>query len=292
DNRCYDTIEDLVEDDNCKIVICTSDLYGQYCEEAAKTYPDSVFLHCAGREEGANIGSYFGRMYEIRYLSGIIAGNQTNTGHIGYVAAFPSSAVDRGINAFTLGVRSINPTATVHVSFCNSWTDDTLAEASVNMLIDKCGADVISTHMDSLAVLRKADERGAWMIGCDHDNSELFPDTYLTGCVWKWDSYYKEQIQSVLRGKFRGEWQWLGIESGIMELVDPAKTGNARPGYENALAYAKKQFEEHTADVFYGPINDIDGKLRIAEGESMPDDAMYDDFGWYVEGVKIEARVK
>ncbi len=292
DNRCYNTIKDLVEDDNCRIVICASDQYGKYCEEAAKKYSDRVFLHCAGREEGPNIGSYFGRMYEIRYLSGIIAGNQTKTGHIGYVAAFPSSTVDRGINAFTLGVRSVNPDATVHVSFCNSWTEDSLAMASVNMLIDKCDSDVIATHTDSLSALRKADERGAWIIDCDYDNSELFPNTYLTGCVWKWDSYYREQILSVLQGKFRGEWQWLGIESGIMELVDPAKTGNAYPGYETALENAREQLTKHTTDVFFGPINDIDGRLRIPEGESMSDDRMYDNFDWYVEGVKIEARVK
>ena len=74
-----------------------------------------------------NMSSFFGRMYQVRYLSGIIAGMKTQTGEIGYVAAFPIPEVIRGINAFTLGVRSVRPDATVYVRYCNSWTEDTPA---------------------------------------------------------------------------------------------------------------------------------------------------------------------
>ncbi len=289
---CHDVIRKLIEEDDCKVVIATSVEYGDTISQAAKEYPDCRFLYTAGRSHEPNVGSFFGRMYQIRYLSGIIAGNQTKTGHIGYVGAYPNSEVNRCINAFTLGVRAVRPDAVVHVSFCNSWVDDELAASSANMLIDKCGADVITLHTDSVSPLRVAEERSVWSIGTGPDDPQLYPNTCLTSCVWDWDSYYRKAILSVKQGKFRGEWQWLGYESGIMKLTDPKLTGNAAPGYEEKLNAAIKGFEEHTYDVFYGPVTDMDGRIRIPEGESMSDDEMYDRFDWYVEGVKIEARVK
>ena len=134
DESCVDVIRSLIED-GCVIIIATSFDFGQYMEQCAAEFPDIYFLHATGTAEGNNIGSFFGRMYQFRYLSGIIAGMQTKTNSIGYVASFPISEVNRGINAFTLGVRSVNPEAVVHVSFCGSWTDDEPAAASSEKLI-------------------------------------------------------------------------------------------------------------------------------------------------------------
>ncbi len=287
DEHCDDVIDELVNSAGCKVVIADSYGYGEQIKAAAERYPDVYFLHAAGSESGHNIGSFFGRMYQFRYLSGIIAGNQTKTNKIGYVAAFPIDEVNRGINAFTLGVRSVNPEAEVYVSFCGSWTDDEAAGESAETLIGEYGIDTLTLHCDSLAPHRAADSRGVWSIGYNYDNSELFPDTYLTACVWDWDSYYREQIQSCVTGKFRGEHKWLGIESGIMELVDPGRNGIASPGYSEPLEAAKARFESFGYDVFYGPVTDSEGIVRVPEGESMSDAAMLGSFDWYVEGVRV-----
>jgi basic membrane protein A len=50
----------------------------------------------------------------------------------------------------------------------------------------------------------------------------------------------------------------------------------------------KTKLNNGTFDVFYGPIYDNEGNLRIAEGESMTDNAMLNEFNWYVEGVVID----
>ena len=288
DERCVDTIRELVEKDSCLVVICNSYGYGEYIERAAAEYPDNYFLHISGMAYSSNLGSCFGRMYQLRYLSGIAAGMQTKTGHIGYVAAFPISEVNRGLNAFTLGVRSVRPDAVVHAAFIDSWTDDESAGKAAEKLIRECGADVIAEHTDSLAPVNKCRELGVLAIGYNEDNSEIFPETLLTSCVWKWDNYYYEQILSCLQGKFRGEHQWLGMDSGIMELVELDKTGIAVPGTAGMIEEVRERFSTSTFDVFYGEIYDNEGNLRIAEGESMSDSTMLNEFDWYVEGVVIE----
>lgn len=96
----------------------------------------------------------------MRYLSGIVAGLQTETNEIGYAAAFPISEVNRGINAFTLGVKSVNPDADVYIKWINSWVDDEAAMKTTNALLNNHNIDVLTIHTDSLAPLEIAEERG------------------------------------------------------------------------------------------------------------------------------------
>jgi basic membrane protein A len=287
DENCAEVIRSLVEDEHCLVVIAASYDYGKYMEEAAGKYPDVYFIHAAGTAAGKNICSFTGRMYQYRYLSGIVAGTQTKTNSIGYVAAFPITGVNVGINAFTLGVRSVNPDAVVHVAFTGSWTDDRAAGDAAEKLVSEYGADVITLHTDSLAPLDYAEEHGVWTIGYSCDNSGRYPKSYLTACVWHWDSYYREQILSCIQGKFKGEHRWLGYDSGIMELIDPAKSGNADPAYNAPLEAAKARFGNYSFDVFYGPVTDNTGNIRVAESESLSDETMLTSFDWYVEGVQI-----
>ena len=275
-------------DEGCLVIVAASCDYSRYIDECGAEFPDVYFLNAGGNSAGRNTGSYFGRMYQYRYLSGIVAGTSTTTGSIGYVASFPIPEVNRGINAFTLGVRSVAPEAVVHVSFCGSWTDDKSAEECAEKLITDCNADVLTLHTDSLAPLDTAEKHGIWTIGCNFDNSSRYADSYLTGCVWNWDGYYKEQILSCLQGKFKGKNNWLGMESGIMELTDPGITGNADPAYSEPLKAARARFEDYSFDVFYGPVTDNEGNIRVGEGESLSDDVMMNSFDWYVEGVEIE----
>lgn len=275
-------------DEGCLVVVAASYDYSRYIDECGAEYPEMYFLNTAGTSAGRNTGSYFGRMYQYRYLSGIIAGTRTVTGSIGYVASYPIPEVVRGINAFTLGVRSVNPEAVVHVSYCGTWTDDKAAGDCADKLITGFDADIITMHTDSLAPLDEAEKHGVWSIGYNFDNSDRYKGSYLTGCVWNWDGYYKEQILSCIQRKFRGKNNWLGTESGIMELTDPEKNGNAAPEYKEPLENARQRFEDYSFDVFYGPVTDNEGNIRVGDGESLPDDIMMNSIDWYVEGVEIE----
>ena len=215
-------VDSLIEDGS-SIIICNSFGYGEYLQEIAKKYPEVYFFHASGVQNAENITTYFGRMYQIRYLSGVVAGLQTKTNEIGYVAAFPISEVNRGINAFTLGVRSVNPEAEVIVSWTNSWTDDAAAEAASHTLIENYDIDILAMHVDSLAPLKAADESGIMSIGYNYNNYDSYPDSYLTAAVWSWENFYTPHITECLNGNFTGTGYWEGVSTGIVSLAPLAK---------------------------------------------------------------------
>lgn len=284
DESCMDIMQDMI-DKGCEIIIVNSFNYGEWVVQVANRNPEIVFLHATGTEKGDNITTYFGRMYQMRYLSGVVAGMQTETNDIGYVAAFPISEVNRGINAFTLGVKSVNPDATVHVVWSQSWTDYTANEKAAQQLVDEIGVDIITMHCDSVAPLDVAEKSGIWSIGYNMDNSELYPNSFLTAAVWEWEKFYIPEVTTYLQGKYHSGNYWEGSETGLVDLSP--LTDNVKDGIEEVVTEKRAMLDQGTYDVFYGPIVDVDGNIRIGEGENMPDDAMLNSFDWYVEGVCI-----
>ena len=87
-------------------------------------------MHCGGYKTAKNVGTYFGRDYEGRYLSGIVAGKYTKNNLIGFVAAYPIPEVIRGINAFALGAQAVNPKVKVKVVWANTWYDPATEKGS------------------------------------------------------------------------------------------------------------------------------------------------------------------
>lgn len=289
ENVAVDEVENLIDEfveNGCEIVIANSFEFGEYMSVGAEKYPEIYFYHATGVEEGKNFSSYFGRMYQIRYLCGIVAGLQTKTNEIGYVAAFPISEVNRGINAFTLGVRKVNPDATVYVDWTNSWVDDAAAEAVTNRLLDKHNIDLIAMHTDSLKPLEIAEERNVFSVGYNVDNSKTYSKTFLTAAVWDWEKFYTPEILRCLQGKFEGGHHWESIETGIVSLAP--LTELVDEGIADRLQEEYKRLCGGNYDVFYGPVRDQSGVLRVSEGESMTDKVMLNEFDWYVEGVVID----
>ena len=272
-------------DEGCEIVIACSFEYGEYMVEAADKYPEIFFFHATGTESSKNMSSYFGRMYQMRYLTGIAAGLQTETNEIGYVAAFPISEVNRGINAFTLGVKSVNPEAKVYVKWTDSWGGNELTAKATESLISEHNIDVITMHSDSLEPVRIADENKIMSIGYNIDNSSLYPETFLTAAVWDWEKFYTPNILKCLQGKFDGRNYWEGSETGIIDTAPLSE--KAKEGIAKAMEDERKHLDSGTYDVFYGPVYDNEGNLRISESECITDDVMLNEFDWYVEGVEI-----
>lgn len=282
DERCKEYIQELI-DEGCEIIICNSFGFGEYALEMAKEHREINFFHATGVEEEVNLATYFGRIYQMRYLSGIVAGMQTETNEIGYVAAYPISEVNRGINAFTLGVRAVNPEAHVYVEWTQSWTGEAEAEAATGKLLDSHNIDVLTIHTDTNRTLEIAEERGVWCIGYNMDNYELYPNTFLTAPIFEWENFYEPHILECLQGKFVGKHYWDGAETKIVSLAPLSR--NVKPGIQKEIEAANLKFLSGTFDVFYGPITDTDGNVRVREMECMTDAEMLNAFNWYVEGV-------
>lgn len=287
DEQCRDCIEELI-DQGCEIIICNSFGFGDYALAAAEEHQDIYFFHATGVEETDNLATYFGRIYQMRYLSGIVAGLQTDTNEIGYVAAYPIPEVNRGINAFTLGVREVNPNANVYVEWTQSWTGDAEAEAATEKLLAEHSIDVLTIHTDTNRTLEIAEERGIWCIGYNMDNVEMYPNTFLTAPVFEWENFYEPHILECLQGKFVGEHYWDGAETGIVSLAPLSR--NVKSDIQTKIDEEAQKFRSGTFDVFYGPITDTEGNVRIREMESMTDTEMLNSFDWYVEGVVISVH--
>ncbi len=283
------TVDSVLENaiaKGAKIVIANSFGFGEPSLNVAKRHPEVYFFHASGVKKAENLSTFFGRIYQMRYLSGIVAGLQTKTNEIGVVAAFEISEVNRGINAFALGVRSVNPNAKIFVNWCHSWTDEEAASKSTNELLKRHNIDLITVAADALSPYEIAEKEGVWIIGYNVDNAALYPNRFLTAPIWKWENFYTPRIREVLQHKFHADNYWLGVESGIVGLA---------PFTEHVTAKAKEIVEREaermrngTFDVFYGPIKDNKGTVRIESGESMSDEAMLNYFDWYVEGVVID----
>lgn len=263
------------------VVFATSFGYMDPMLKVAGQFPETVFMHCSGFKMAENMGNYFGRMYQARYLSGMVAGAMTESNIIGYAAAFPIPEVIRGINAFALGAQSVNPDATVRVVWTKTWYDPATEKEAAKSLLD-VGADVIAQHQDSPGPQEAAQEAGKFSIGYNTDMSAFAPKSHLTAPIWNWGPYYTAVVKSVQEGTWKAEAAWPGMETGIVDL---APFSDMVPKEIQQMVEAKK--EEITtgkSDVFVGPIKDQNGKVMIAEGEAADDKTMLG-MTWFVEGV-------
>lgn len=269
-----------------KVIFGTSYGFMNGMKKAAENHPDIKFLHCSGYEMAENMSNYFGRDYQVRYLSGIVAGMKTKANKIGYVAAFPIPECVRGINAFTLGVRSVNPDAVVKVTWTNTWYDPVKEKEAAKALLDD-GVDIIAQHQDTTGPQQAAEEKGVWSIGYNSDMSAAAPNAYMTAPIWNWGPYYVDQVQKILDGTWKAESYWGGIDAddskSIIYLAPLTK--NAPEGAQEAVDKAKADIISGKNKVFVGPLKDNTGALKVAEGVAMTDEEMLS-FDWFVEGVE------
>ena len=184
----------------------------------AGEFPDKFFMHCSGYRTADNSATYFGRMYQPRYLSGLVAGKMTKSNIIGYVAAFPIPEWKCGINVFTLGVREANPDAEVRVVWTSTWFDPVLEKEAAEGLLD-VGADIITQHQDTTEPQKAAKDRGVLSVGYDSDMAQFVGDTVLTSPVWNWGMYYVEQVKAILDGTWKTHEYWGGMADGIVDLA-------------------------------------------------------------------------
>ena len=263
------------------VIFTTSFGYMDPTLTVAGEFPDTQFVHISGFKTADNMSNIFGRMYQPRYLSGIAAGAATESNVIGYVAAFPIPEVIRGINAFTLGARSVNPDAEVRVVWTSTWFGPPEEKEAAEALL-QAGADVIAQHQDTTEPQKAAADAGAVSVSYNSDISEIVGDTVLTGPVWDWGVKYISIIEELMAGTYNGsESYWSGEIVGLAPLSPnvSAETKAAIEAAEAALA---------TQDVFCGPLTGANGVLFLEEGKCLTDGEMLG-MEFFVEGVVGEA---
>lgn len=250
--------------------------------KVAKQFPNVKFEHATGYKTAKNVGVYSARFYEGRYVMGQVAGKMTKSNVIGYIGSFPIPEVVRGINATLLGLKSVNPDATIKVVWVNSWYDPGKEGDAAKALIDQ-GVDVVFQHTDSPAPLQVAEQRGVYGIGQASDMKAFAPKAQLSAIIDNWRGYYIDQVKAVMDGTWKSEDTWGGIKSGMVGI---APFSDAVP--PEVVAMAEKTIagiKDGSIHPFQGPIKDQAGVLKVKAGEHLPDGALLG-MDWYVEGVE------
>lgn len=281
--QCEEAIHELAKK-GVSIIILSSYGYAGEVLDVVEEYKDIVFYSESFDYYGDNLNCYFSRIYQARYLAGIVAGMQTETGIIGYVAAMPNSEVNRGINAFALGAQRVNPNAKVVVAWSNSWDNSEEEKRLAEQLIDERDVDVITYHQNQPNVIKVAEERGIYSIAY-HQVMEGASDKLLTTVEFHWDLAYKELVSDYLSGKSEVvNVYWFGLDKDAIGL------GDMSPYVSQDTITLLEEVKQEIVNgerIFSGVIYDTEGNLRCDQGENISDQILMREMDWYVEGVEF-----
>ena len=279
-------IEECISD-GCNIIFSTSWGYMETTSEMAEKYPEVYFSHGTGyMSNGTNFNNYFGRIYQPRYLSGIVAGMNTTSNKIGYVAAMDtsSSEVTGGIDAFAIGVASVNPDAKIYVAVTNSWYDPQKEEEAAKTLLDM-GCDVMAQHCDTPYPMTLAQEYGVYGIGYNSDMSKEVPEACLCSVTWNWSAYYTAAVDSVIEGTWDGSNYYGGMKEGLVGITELASF--CADGTQEKVSEATDAILNGSSNVFDGELKTNTGEVIGNAGATLDDGTITGGIAWYYENVVV-----
>lgn len=288
---CARIIDRLVQQQKCDVVFTTSFGYMDDTVAAGKKYPDKLFMHCSGFKRSDNVGTYFGDLYQMYYLNGIMAGALTKTDKIGYVAAFPIPELIRHIDAYALGIKAANPDAELNIRWIYAWYGPDKAKEAAQALIAE-GCDALAFTEDTPAVIevgQSQTEKGKQIYTFSH-YSPMQPygvDSVVSGQLMDWGGMYVKILKDIHNNTWTNEdlW-WLAKEKAA--ILGGSKTDIINPTFVKPLKNAMidtqdfgtisaydlvlKRYEQMKKGVdvfepFTGPIKDNQGNLKIKDGE-------------------------
>jgi simple sugar transport system substrate-binding protein len=263
-----------------KLIFATSFGYMNYVLNSAKRHPKVFFEHATGYKRAANVADYNIRFYQARYVQGVIAGKLSKAGIAGYVGSIPVPEVVQGMNAFMLGMRSVNPKAILKFVMINSWYDPPKEGDAAKALIDQ-GCDIITQHTDSPAPLQAAASRGVKAFGQSTDMSKFANGTQLSASTDVWGPYYIDRIAAVLSDTWKSSDTWGGFAEGMLKMSPfenmPGDVATFATGTIADITTGKNK-------IFVGPIMDQSGAVKVAAGTTMDDGAL-SGMQWLVQGI-------
>jgi basic membrane protein A len=289
-------IESFIEQGD-NVIIGTSFDFLTSLQSAANNNPDVNFLTCSGFQTGPNMGSYFGRMEQVMYLLGIVAGSVTETDRIGIVGPVVIPETVRLNNAFTRGVRASNPEAVVIVRWVGAWFNPDEETAASQELIDG-GVDIVYGHTDTTIPMEyvrdnQPADRTVYTFGYDNpDSCHFAPDICISSGYWNWGPV----VTRILTAMREGEWVPSEIIYDSIELeaeesmiyYSPINEDIVEAGVIQQVEGLVEQMAEDDDEgrylPFLGPVTDAEGDERYAEGDHPTDDDLLN-MCWYVEGM-------
>jgi len=272
-------IDRMIRRERCDVVFTTSFGFWEGTVAAAKKYPDKIFAHCSGFMRAPNLATYMADFYQIYYLNGLMAGALTKSNKIGYVGAFPIPEVKRHIDAFTIGVKEVNPKAEVHVRWISAWFDPAKAKEATNSLID-AGCDVFAFTEDSDTVVQVAAENRFPVFGHYSPMYNSAPDYVVSGQLVHWELFYLDFLSNVYSGYYTSKNlenvdYWGLLKEGAAEAgakfgmtINPKWRTRLGSTYDLVMKRIDQMKNPQVVfDPFTGPIYSRKGKMVVGRGE-------------------------
>ncbi len=290
--ECYDAAVDLAEQ-GCTVIFANSFGHEDYLLQAAGEYPDIQFFHATGYQAAGaglkNFHNYFTKIYEARYVSGVVAGMKlkemidkgditADKAKIGYVGAFPYAEVVSGFTSFFLGARSIVDTATMEVQYTNSWADMSMESEVASKLIQD-GCVLISQHADTTGAPTACEAAKVPCVGYNVDMTQVAPNCALTSSANNWGAFYTMAVKDIIDGK-EVPTDWAGGYSDDAVYITPLNDAAIAEGTKEKVAEVEKGLKDGTIHVF-------DVSTFTVDGKAIEDELVSD--GYYHESEKVSA---
>lgn len=273
-------IRDLASQGN-KIIFTPSFGYMEPTLKVARDFPEVRFESITGYKRAPNVATANARYYEGRYLAGIAAGRVSQSNIAGYVAGFPIPEVLQGINAFTRGLRSVNPRAEVRVIWLNEWFNPPREREAAMTLMNQ-GADVLAFHTGSTAVMAAAEERGKFAVAYHSDMRKVAPSAQLVAVTHQWGDYYTRRVKAVRDGTWQSGDLWGGVRQGMIRI--DAFGPKVPQSVQDEVRARQQDIAAGRLHPFAGPIIDNTGAQQLARGQTL-DDAGILRMNYLVDGV-------
>lgn len=197
------TVDQLVAQ-GYNVIFTTSFDFMDATIEAAKKYPNVMFFHCSGYKRAPNVGTYFADLYEVYYLNGLIAGALTETGQIGYVAAYLIPEVVRHINAFAIGAKEVGDflgkNITVHVIEIGGWYAPDKAEQAARTLVNQYRVDVLAFTEDSSRIVEFGEANKIYVFSHYGPMAKYGPTYTVSGQIVRWEVIYADILVKIKAG--------------------------------------------------------------------------------------------
>ena len=267
-----------------KIIFPTSFGHLDPAMKVAAKHPDVTFIHEGGLKSSTNVGTFFGTIWQTEYLAGMAAGSATKSNKLGFVVAFPISQTLLNINAFQLGAKSVNPSATTTVVFTGNWCDPA-KNAEATKSLQSQGIDVITQHQDCpVPVIQAAEKAGLMSVGYHVDDQKFAANGWLTAAVWDWTKLFPNLVTQVLERSYKPSVARFWLKDGVVDLAPFGS--KVTKDVQDKIAAAKAKMS--TTDPYLAftgqPIKDQSGKVRIENGTT-PTIEFLESIDWLVEGV-------
>lgn len=273
-------IQELI-DDGYEMIFTTSSGYMGATVELAQKHPEVTFENCAGYIRAKNLATYNTRWYEGRAVEGFLAATMSKTNRIGYLGAFATPQVVRGINAAYLAAKTVNPDIEFDIVWLNTWFNPASEKEVALQLVDR-GADVLMQHTGSTAAVEVAQDKGVYSFGQASDMSGYGPDAVMTSMVNNWGPYYVRRIGEFLDDTWETQDTWGGLGDDMVTMSPLLESLPSRTVLQvRDVIQRISSGDEHA---YVGPVRKQDGSGWLASGETATDSNLLT-MNYYVEGI-------